>query len=436
MTNAIESTIQAIEVIVQDVPVGTNFALTQMLWALMNGSFLGSRGAIFPALKASGFSAEESRQSWSGMRYGSWTADDLLRPLQQYAQGKDGWSTHCYEGYEPVAVDWTTFWRPKLADWPGRYYHGFSRRAEKGVGLGLIGKVGQIGAQRIALLQKIVRADQDAEMSAKALKQETLRQASVLLGAQEVVVVDAGVRVVELQDASIARYVVRRAVNCVARRNYLPDPNATGRPREYGEIVRPLARTRDGHEIPASIPYHVAAFQLDGRIIQTHSWHHLVRTEQQVSADNETCSLWVFFDPRVPTPLVVATPLALQPKSIFCFYRDRWPIEQPPLVAKQLLGLHRQFVFAEQSCWRLPELALIAGNLLTIQAALLPPTPTGFWDPLPKRTPGRLRRVLAHSPFPEAMLRSGRVRRKAAVTAHLPKGIHAHRRTRAVAEPL
>ena len=431
MTIAIESTIHAIEVLVQDVPVGTNYALTQMRWALMNGSFLRSRGAIFPALKASGFSDEESRQSWCGLRYGAWAADDLLKPLQSYAQTHDAWSPHCYEGYEPVAVDWTTFWRPKLAGWPGHYYHGFSGRAEKGVGLGLIGKVGQIGDQRIALLQKIVRADQDAEMSAKALKVETLRQAAILLAAPEVAVVDAGVTIADLQDASISRYVVRQAINCTARRNYLPAPNETGRPYEYGEVVRPLARTRAGHEIPASSPDHVTVFQLDGRTIRTHSWHGLVRTAQKVAADNETFSIWVFFDPLFTTPLVVATPLMLQPKSIFGLYCDRWPIEQPPLVTKQLLGLQRQFVFAEENCWRLPELALIAGNLLTIQAALLPPMPTGFWDRLPKRTPGRLRRTLAHSPFPKEMLRSERLRKKAAATDHLPKGIHAHRRTKA-----
>ena len=431
MTIAIESTIHAIETLVQDVPVGTNLALTQMMWALMNGSFLSSRGAIFPALKESGFSAEESRQSWSGLRYGAWAADDLLKPLQEYAQQQEGWSAQDYEGYEPVAVDWTTFWRPKLVGWPGKYYHGFSGRAEKGVGLGLIGKVGQLGEQRIALLQKIVRAEQDEEMSAKGLKAETLRQAATLLSAQEVVVVDAGVRVVELQDAAIARYVVRRAVNCTARRNYLPEPNATGRPREYGETVRPLARTRDGHELPASPPDHVAVFTFDGRLIRTHSWHQLVRTEQKVAADNETFSIWVFFDPLFTTPLVVTTPLALQPRSIFCLYLDRWPIEQPPLVTKQLLGLHRQFVFAAENCWRLPELALIAGNLLTVQAALLPPMPTGFWDRFPKRTPGRLRRTLARTPFPEEMLRSERLRKKRAATAHLPKGSQAHRRKKA-----
>ncbi|MEM7134883.1 MAG: hypothetical protein AAF702_51975 [Chloroflexota bacterium] len=174
MSIAIESTLHAVERVVQDVAVGTNLGLAHMMWALMNGSFLGSRGAIFPALQASGFTEEESRQSWSGMRYGSWESEDLLKPLGEYTQERGEWEVHKYEGYEPVAVDWTTFWRPKLEGWPGHYYHGFSGKAEKGVGFGLIGKVGQIGEQRIGLLEKIVRADQDEEMSAKALKEATL----------------------------------------------------------------------------------------------------------------------------------------------------------------------------------------------------------------------------------------------------------------------
>ena len=60
-------------------------------------------------------------------------------------------------------------------------------------------------------------------------------------------------------------------------------------------------------------------------------------------------------------------------------------MEQVPLVAKQTLGLSRQFVFAPESCQRLPELALLAGNILTYLAATLPPLPTGFWDRRPKK---------------------------------------------------
>jgi len=96
-------------------------------------------------------------------------------------------------------------------------------------------------------------------------------------------------------------------------------------------------------------------------------------------------------------------------------------------VAKQLLGLERQFVFAPASRQRLPKLALLAVNILTYLAAVLPPLPTGFWDRQPKRTPGRLRRVLAQAGFPEYYPLEGRIRKKHSVTAHLPKGIEAHR---------
>jgi hypothetical protein len=50
-----------------------------------------------------------------------------------------------------------------------------------------------------------------------------------------------------------------------------------------------------------------------------------------------------------------------------------------------MLGLHRQFVFAPESCHRLPELALLLANVLTYLAAVLPPIPTGFWDRRPKK---------------------------------------------------
>ena len=72
MSIAIEQTIQALQVILQGVPVGTNLALLQLLWSMVNGSFLTSRGAIFPAMKASGFSEEEIRRGWvrCGMVFG------------------------------------------------------------------------------------------------------------------------------------------------------------------------------------------------------------------------------------------------------------------------------------------------------------------------------------------------------------------------------
>ena len=64
---------------------------------------------------------------------------------------------------------------------------------------------------------------------------------------------------------------------------------------------------------------------------------------------------------------------------------------------------HRQFVFAQESCYRLPELSLLAGSIQPYLAATLPPIPTGFWDRQPKSTPGRLRRWLARTTFADSV---------------------------------
>jgi len=65
-------------------------------------------------------------------------------------------------------------------------------------------------------------------------------------------------------------------------------------------------------------------------------------------------------------------------------------------------------------------------------AMLLPAMPTGYWDRCPKRTPGRLRRVLAQDGVPEIYAFDGRIRPKASKTDHLPKGVEAHRRQKAL----
>jgi len=126
----------------------------------------------------------------------------------------------------------------------------------------------------------------------------------------------------------------------------------------------------------------------------------------------------------------LACPLRLSGPALRGLYRDRWPVEQIPLAAKQMLGGARQFVFAPESCQRLPELNLLAGSIVTYLAASLPAVPTGFWDRNPKPTPGRLRRLLARTLFPKTYPLPGQLRKKDSVTNHLPKGIWGHRRTK------
>ena len=135
-----------------------------------------------------------------------------------------------------------------------------------------------------------------------------------------------------------------------------------------------------------------------------------------------TFRLVVIHDPRWTEPLVLATTLPVSARTLRDLYLDRWPVEQLPLAAKQMLGAARAFVSAPETCQRLPELALLAGSILTYLAATQQAIPTGSWDRRPRPTPGRLRRLLARADFPTSFLLPDRIRQKAAVAAHLPKG--------------
>jgi len=383
MSIAIEQTIQALQVVLQGIPAGTNLALLQLLWSMLNGSFLKSRGAIFPAMKMSGFDDDEVRRGWAAMRYGIWRIDDLLAAWRNYVQVQGQWHSYEYEGYRPVAADITTYWRFRLKGWTGRYFNGIANRLLCGIGLGIIVDVGHIDGHRLPLLRKILRAH-PKDMSQDKLKEIILDWLARNLADNEIAIFDAGAHVSDMQAADVPRFVIRLAKNCTARRNYLPEYKR-GRPPEYGKLVRPLARKRKGKTISSSTPDETDTFIYQGRIIKVHCWRGLVLTKHKVADQHNTFDIWVFFDPLYVEPLVLGTNVSVTGETAFKMYLDRWPVEQVPLSAKQMLGLGRHFVFAPESCQRLPELSLLAGNMLTHLAASLPPMPTGFWDRRPKK---------------------------------------------------
>jgi len=136
----------------------------------------------------------------------------------------------------------------------------------------------------------------------------------------------------------------------------------------------------------------------------------------------------VIHDPRYHAPLVLATNLTVSAYALWALYRDRWPIAPVPLAAKQMIGAQRAFVFGGESRYRLPELALLAGNILAYVAATAPAVATGFWDRHGRPTCGRLRRVLLQVHFADVPVPAGTLRKKTSVTIHLPKGVQGHRR--------
>ena len=428
MLSAAEVTIHAMAFIVQAVPIGTNIGLVRVLWVMVNGSFLQSRGAVFTALHLSGFGVEEIRRSWAAFRYGVWDVNQLLEYWQVYVAGQNQWRVRRYEGYRVLSVDMTGFWRPRLAGWLGKHYHNLMQKALPAVVVGVIIISGQIGQQRIPLLRRIVRCQ--PRLSKPAFRCQLLKEAALQATNDQVIVVDAEFGLAELQATGVPHYVVRLATNATARRNQLPTYKGKGRCPAYGDKVRPLARRWQERQIPATPPDHVHTFAYQGRTIQVAFWHDLVTVDTKVHADALPFAVYVYRDPLYKQPLVLATNLRLEPSSAYLIYRDRWPVEQPPLAAKQMIGLHRHFVFAPDACFRLPELGLLAGAVLTYVAASLPPIPTGSWDRSPKPTPGRLRRALAQVHFQTLSMIDLELRKKNSLTDHLPKGIHAHKRVK------
>ncbi|MBU6359258.1 MAG: hypothetical protein KGS46_04455, partial [Chloroflexi bacterium] len=124
-----------------------------------------------------------------------------------------------------------------------------------------------------------------------------------------------------------------------------------------------------------------------------------------------------------PPLILIMTNIKLTPDEAYTIFKSRWGIEQPPLVDKQLLGAHRQFVHHPEMCFRLPEFSMIAAVILTYCAACQPACPTGYWDRKPKPTTGHLRRHLSDFDFSGIPLLP-RLREKHSVTSHLPTGYH------------
>lgn len=425
---AISQTMEALCAVTQDLPIGTNLALLHFLWMQVSGTLLPSRGALFPALQAIGLLPPATRRAWAAFRYGAWDIADLLTAWKDYVTAVGQWQEHRYDGYRPKAVDLTGYWRPSLRGLKTKHYCPPAGKALPAVVVGIVARVGSVSGQRVALITDLLRADLDNPPEA-VLRHRVVCHVAATLNADEIPVFDAGFKVRELQEAGLSRYVVRLPVNFTGRRNTLPSYKGHGRRPDYGELVRPLARQWKGKLIPATPPDRIETWKDGDLAFRAEFWDDLVLPDVKVHPDNPTLNVVAICDPRFQQPWLLGCPLRLSGAALRGLFRDRWPVEQVPLAGKQMLGGARQFVFAPESCQRLPEVNLLSGAIVTYLAATLPAAPTGFWDRNPKPTPGRLRRLLARAHFPESYPLPERLRKKEARFDHLPKGILGHRRT-------
>src|SRR5256884_4239239 len=382
--------------ILADVPVGTNLGLFWLLWALLSGRFLLSRGAVFPALADGGIPADAVRRSGAALAYGRWAIEPLVQAWQQVVLQEDRWHAHSYEGFRPVACDLVGFFRPRLSGGVGKHYQSGADTALPAIVLAVVAAVGSVGKVRLPLVRLLLRAEPGAYREA-ALQRRAITQAGATLQPDEVLVVDAGCGVAALLPGGVPRFVARVARHFTARRNGLPAATGPGRRPAHGARGRPLPRTHKGKNIAAPPPDATAQWVVAGRMVHAQVWDNLVRSTAKPGAVAFRCV--VIHDPRYQEPWVLATNLPVSAHALWCLYRDRWPIEQMPLAAKQMLGAHRAFVCSGESRHRLPELALLAGNVLTYGAATSGAVATGLGVRYCRPTCVRLRRGVLRGGF-------------------------------------
>lgn len=296
MTTASNKMIQAIEYVVKPLSVGTNLALLHLIWAMVSGAFLSSRGAVHTALNLSGRSDSETRRSGAALRKGQWQIRELIERWREWVMREGKWKVRKYEGWRAVSADVVVFPRLKLKGWKAKLYRGTFGKAIKAVGLGLVVDIGHYEGSRVPLLRKIVRC-KNIEKSGQQLQKELLHQTAKILRKNEVFVHDAGVSTKEVQAAGIKHFVLRCAKNCVARRNYFPKDGHGN--RKYGAYIRPLARTRKGKEVQSTNdPDTKTTFEHQGRTIKAWCWRQVVGGQDKVADNAQPYNLWVFLTPH------------------------------------------------------------------------------------------------------------------------------------------
>lgn len=417
-----------LQLILVPVPVGTNRALYDLLWTVLSGRLLLTRGALFPALVDLGLPKEAVRRAEAALAYGHWQVTQLLAAWQIVVTTEGRFYPHAYGGYRPVPVDLVGFFRPRLVGCCSKHYHSQADKALPAIVLGLAGTVGTLGTMRLCVPRHIVRDEPDDHTDTDRMRR-LLSLAAKSLAPEEALVGDRQFSPALMQECQVARYVVRADRNFTAQRNALPAYKGCGRPCEYGEVVRPLARFYRDHWIAASRPDKLVRWKVDGRTIRALVFENLVARDARPGAQRFDCI--VIIDARYKQAMVLLTNLNVSARTAWCLYHDRRPIEQIPLAGKQRRGAHQSFVFGKQSRVRLPELALLCGHILSYVAATSTAVASGFWDRCAQPTCGRLRRVLLRLHFWDLPVPGGQLRKKASPTAHLPKGVKAHRRRKA-----
>ena len=420
--------------LVKRVNIGTNLAIWHVLMTVMSGRLLASRGALIPALSASGLERQATMRAWRGAAGGGWQANEMLKQLKEQVATEGQWEALKIGGREVKAYDTLGIFRPRLQHGVGKHYDSQAGKALPAITFGIVGAVGKVKNQVVTLPLKMVRGEGAAANSDDVLMERLIKASVSEVSEDDVVTTDRKFRPITLLENGCKAIVIRRPKNMTLRRTEVAVYKGRGRKPTQGEVVRPFARTYKDKRLPATPPDETQTWQEmykdEPVTVTAHVWRGVMPMPQRDWTDEQRNLVkqtnWVAIvahHPAFKEPLVILMTVDFTAHQARQVVRGRWGIEQPPLVAKQLLGGHRQFVHHPEMCFRLPELIFVAGAALTYLAATADPIPTGWWDKRPKPTAGRLRRQLSKVLLSDFTL-PPKLRIKNSKTEHLSNGFH------------
>src|SRR3954464_1540634 len=86
--------------VVAGTPIGTNLGVVHLLWMLVSGRLLETRGAVIPGLSATGVSEPAVRRAWAALGQGDWSSTGLLAERRRHVEQAGVWQAQEHAGYQ------------------------------------------------------------------------------------------------------------------------------------------------------------------------------------------------------------------------------------------------------------------------------------------------------------------------------------------------
>ena len=125
-------------------PIGTNLGIVYLLWTIITGKLLNSRGSLFPALKEAGFTDKQARQSEASLREGKFNIDRLVYEHNKIIKSHDKSKQISINGHTPLLLDWVGFYRPDLKGCTSKHFQSAAGKALPAIELGMVARPYQV----------------------------------------------------------------------------------------------------------------------------------------------------------------------------------------------------------------------------------------------------------------------------------------------------